>query len=62
MPDRIDNRYVAHFDMLGMSALTKRNPDLAWEKLSALCHARDERLSLGIQRLDTKYKGVKFIV
>jgi len=53
MSDHKDNRFVAHFDMLGMSALTKRNPDLAWEKLSALCHARDERLSLGIQRLDT---------
>ena len=36
-----------------MGALTKRDPDLAWEKLSALSHARDERLSLGVQRLDT---------
>lgn len=53
MPDHKDNRFVAHFDMLGMGALTKRNPGLAWEKLSALCHARHERLSLGIQRLDT---------
>jgi len=39
--------------MLGMSALTKRNPDLAWKKLSDLSRAR-ERLSLGIERLDTK--------
>lgn len=53
MSDHKDNRFVAHFDMLGMSTLTKRNPDLAWKKLSALCHARDKRLSLGIQRLDT---------
>lgn len=36
-----------------MSVLTKRNPDLAWRKLSALCAAKQERLSLGIQRLDT---------
>lgn len=53
MPNHRDNRFVAHFDMLGMSALTKRNPDRAWETLSALCHARDERLSLSLQRLDT---------
>ena len=53
MPDHKDNRFVAHFDMLGMSALTKRNPDLAWKKLSTLCHARNERLPLSIQRLDT---------
>ena len=39
--------------MLGMSALTKRNPDLAWEKLSMLSQARDERMNLAIQRLDT---------
>src|SRR5882672_5408330 len=48
-----DDRFVGHFDMLGMSALTKRNPDLAWKKLSDLSRAR-ERLSLGIERLDTK--------
>lgn len=53
MLDHRDNRFVAHFDMLGMGALTKREPDLAWEKLSALSQARDERLSLGVQRLDT---------
>lgn len=46
-------RFVAHLDMLGMSALTKRDHDLAWKKLSGLCHAREERLSLGIQRTDT---------
>ncbi len=52
MSDRTDNRFVAHFDMLGMSALTKRDPDLAWKKLSALHCAREKRLSLGIERLD----------
>ena len=49
-----DNRFVAHFDMLGMSALTKRDPDLAWQKLSALSKVAQENLSLGIERLDTR--------
>ena len=49
-----DDRFVGHFDMLGMSALTKRAPDLAWQKLSELSQARDKRLHLGIERLDTK--------
>ena len=49
-----DDRFVAHFDMLGMKALTKRDPDLAWQKLSALSKARQERLSIGIERLDTR--------
>ncbi|MDQ5879436.1 MAG: hypothetical protein QG638_2172 [Pseudomonadota bacterium] len=53
MPSQEDVRFVAHFDMLGMSTLTKRDPDIAWNMLSALCRAREERLSLGIQRLDT---------
>lgn len=53
MDNHSDNRFVAHFDMLGMSSMTKRDPDLAWEKLSALSAAREERLSLGIERLDT---------
>jgi hypothetical protein len=54
MMNHPDNRFVAHFDMLGMSALTRRDPDLAWSKLSALSMARQERISLGIERLDTK--------
>lgn len=49
-----DDRFVAHFDILGMSSLTKRAPDLAWAKLSALSRARDERLHLGIERIDTE--------
>lgn len=53
MPNLSDIRFVAHFDMLGMGVLTKRDSDFAWEKLSSLCRAREERLSLGIQRLDT---------
>lgn len=53
MSDHRGNRFVAHFDMLGMAALTKREPDLAWEKLSTLSLVRNERLSFGIQRQDT---------
>ncbi|MBI2907603.1 MAG: hypothetical protein HYX92_08120 [Chloroflexi bacterium] len=41
-------RYVAHLDMLGMSELTARDPDIAWELLSKLCDAKEERLSLQI--------------
>jgi len=54
MASHRDDRFVGHFDMLGMSSLTKRDPDLAWSKLSTLSQARDERLHLGIERLDTK--------
>ena len=54
MTDRPSDRFVGHFDMLGMNALARRDPDLAWEKLVALACARDERLRLGIERLDTK--------
>lgn len=53
MTRQSSDRFVAHFDMLGMSALAKRNPDLAWEKLSALSLARKERMHLQIERLDT---------
>jgi hypothetical protein len=53
MGDHADDRFVAPFDMLGMSAPAKREPDLAWGKLSALARARDERLHLGIERTDT---------
>ena len=48
-----DYRFVAYLDMLGMSALTRRDPDLAWEKLSTLIQARNERLNSPIARLDT---------
>jgi hypothetical protein len=54
MENSLENRFVAHFDMLGMKALTKRDPELAWQKLSALTKARQERLSIGIERLDTR--------
>jgi len=39
--------------MLGMSALIRRDPELAWQKLSALSTAKQERLSLDIKRMET---------
>jgi len=53
MIEHKDNRFVAHFDMLGMATLTKRNPDLAWQKLSELRRANEERLNLVIERTGT---------
>jgi hypothetical protein len=38
------NRYVAHIDMLGMSQLTIRNPQLAWSALSEMVIARRRRM------------------
>ena len=49
----MNNHFVAHFDMLGMSSLIRRDPELVWQKLSALTTAKQERLSLDIERLDT---------
>jgi hypothetical protein len=46
--DQPDFRYVAHFDMLGMSELTQRDPDLAWRVLSQLTQAKHEILALRI--------------
>jgi len=39
--------------MLGMSDLTLRNPELAWEALSKLAIAKDEIMSLGIEVVST---------
>jgi hypothetical protein len=49
----MNNHFVAHFDMLGMSSLIRKEPELAWQKLSALSTAKQERLSLDIERKDT---------
>lgn len=53
MIEHKDNRFVAHFDMLGMASLTKRDPDLAWQKLLDLQLASEDRLNLVIERKDT---------
>lgn len=44
-----DLRYVAHFDILGMSRLTLKNPDLAWSTLSHLAIANQERLNIAFE-------------
>jgi hypothetical protein len=53
MSHESDLRYVAHLDMLGMSNLVMRDPDLAWETLSKLTVAKHERLGLSFERIDT---------
>lgn len=45
----MNKHFVAHFDMLGMSSLMRRDPELAWQKLSALSTAKERLL------LDTEY-------
>lgn len=48
-----DYRYVAHLDMLGISELTLRDPDLAWSVLCDLSRAKEERIGLRFERVDT---------
>jgi hypothetical protein len=48
-----DIRYVAHLDMLGMSALTLRDPDLAWNTLSSLDRAKNDIMDLELELTDT---------
>lgn len=52
--EKLDERYVAHFDMLGMSKLTLANPELAWEKLSHLQIAKQDMLNMEIEFIDVK--------
>ena len=51
---RIDERFVGFFDMLGMSKLSLRNPDVAWGALSDFADAKDRILNLEIQILSSK--------
>jgi len=54
---RIDElRYVAHFDILGMSRLTLQDPDLAWTTLSHLAIANQERLSIAFDLNNTRHE------
>lgn len=44
--DRVaKNRYVAHVDMLGMSGLTLKDPELAWNAVSKMAQAKNKKLS-----------------
>lgn len=51
-------RFVAHIDVLGMSALMNRNPELAWALLSGLVDARDRAHHSHIDFLDTAERVV----
>ena len=53
MVDEKDFRYVAHLDMLGMSALAERDPDRAWKALCGLTQAKDERFRLAFEVVKT---------
>lgn len=44
-----DARYVAYFDMLGMSHLTLRDPEVAWNAVSGLNQAQHESLRISIE-------------
>jgi len=49
----IRQRFVAHIDMLGMSELTVRDPQLAWNALSKLAQARNEIFRMRIELTQT---------
>lgn len=53
MAGESDLRYVAHLDMLGMSALTLRDTDLAFHTLSRLDSAKNEILGMVLECTDT---------
>jgi hypothetical protein len=52
--DKDDLRFVAHVDILGMSALVERDADEAWGMLSDLVAVRDRVAGLAFEFLDTK--------
>ncbi len=58
-----DQRYVAHLDILGMSAIVEKDFDLAWESLSALVEVRDSVLSyeLEFSDLGTRHAASEFV-
>lgn len=47
------NRYVAHIDVLGMSDLVKKSPDLAWELLSQLVDVKKHAHDIQLTFIDT---------
>lgn len=46
-------RFVAHIDVLGMSALVAKDPELAWNLLSRLVEARNDSHAIELTFLDT---------
>ncbi len=51
-----DIRFVAHIDILGMSALVEKNSDEAWGMLSDLVAVKDKIASYELEFLDTNKK------
>lgn len=47
-------RYVAHFDMLGMSRLSLENPEVAWSTICKLSRAKEESLNKAIELTSSK--------
>jgi hypothetical protein len=48
-----DQRFVAHIDILGMSALVAKSPELAWQLLSRLVEALKQSHNTELTFLDT---------
>ena len=48
------DRFVAHLDILGMSAIVEKDPDEAWGMLSDLVAVRDRVGAYAMEFLDTK--------
>jgi hypothetical protein len=54
MPSAVEHqRFVAHIDVLGMSALVGKDPELAWNLLGRLVEARKDAHSTSLTFLDT---------
>jgi hypothetical protein len=54
IPSAIEHqRFVVHIDVLGMSALVTKDPELAWSLLSRLVEARKDAHSTSLTFLDT---------
>jgi hypothetical protein len=51
---RPDERFVAHVDILGMSAIVEKDPDEAWGMLSDLVAVRDRVGGYAMEFVDTK--------
>jgi hypothetical protein len=53
MKDISHDRFVAHLDILGMSAIVGKDHDEAWEMLSALVDARDSASNTTLEFIDS---------
>ena len=49
----LHRRFVAHIDILGMRAMVRRNPEMAWNVLSGLANVRDHLGKLQLTHIST---------